>query len=498
MLASASAGEPGDRLNLDDARAVLSVDAEASKKEMRRAYLRLVRKHKPDRDPEGFKRVREAYELARASGPMEPVRIPIDSSFAPPPEEAPADPSAPAPGDSSALPVAPPVPVDYPDWLRDLDEELSTLSPEDGATRIREVIETHADHTELRYRLVDLYLDYGLDQKELGRELRVAVDEGHEAMLAELATQAPDLITEDELHRMRSSPQDSPWNLRRVLMARQHYEEVVELMRAELEDSGYPAGLLQDVRDLYRAGRRPLARSLHQGILHHIDRLGTGAELSNWTKLELLILDEFAELGDALPEPVLVATLDGLADGNPANFGGEVQVWARTHKKAAKQFEQIAKTRAPSIHSWFAAALTDGKAGTGPWRFWHVIVAIALLAALRVIAGQGCGPSPTEAGHGGPAPAAVRRATDVLCAQSQVFCAEARPLAVALNGLDCRAARSHMEALGAAVGAAQDQRLDEVAAEEPSLAPATLEVWDQARPHLGTFRRALAVTCPTP
>ncbi|MBN4059279.1 hypothetical protein JYT22_01345, partial [Endomicrobium sp. AH-315-J14] len=31
---------------------------------MRRAYLRAVKKHKPERDPEGFKRVREAYEVA--------------------------------------------------------------------------------------------------------------------------------------------------------------------------------------------------------------------------------------------------------------------------------------------------------------------------------------------------------------------------------------------------------------------------------------------------
>lgn len=36
--------------------------------QLRRAYLRAIKKHKPERDPEGFRRVRDAYELlSRAS-----------------------------------------------------------------------------------------------------------------------------------------------------------------------------------------------------------------------------------------------------------------------------------------------------------------------------------------------------------------------------------------------------------------------------------------------
>jgi len=45
------------------AMALLGVDSLATPKQIRRAYLRLVKRHKPEQDPEGFQRIRQAYEL---------------------------------------------------------------------------------------------------------------------------------------------------------------------------------------------------------------------------------------------------------------------------------------------------------------------------------------------------------------------------------------------------------------------------------------------------
>lgn len=50
-------------MTVAQAMALLGVGTLATPKEIRRAYLRLVKKHKPERDPEGFQRVRAAYEL---------------------------------------------------------------------------------------------------------------------------------------------------------------------------------------------------------------------------------------------------------------------------------------------------------------------------------------------------------------------------------------------------------------------------------------------------
>ena len=45
---------------------ILGVEPEATPAQVRVAYYRLVREHPPERDPEGFKRIREAYETLRS------------------------------------------------------------------------------------------------------------------------------------------------------------------------------------------------------------------------------------------------------------------------------------------------------------------------------------------------------------------------------------------------------------------------------------------------
>jgi curved DNA-binding protein CbpA len=50
---------------LDEARAVLGVSTDATAEQVRAAYLDKVRQHPPDRDPEQFERVRDAYGRLR-------------------------------------------------------------------------------------------------------------------------------------------------------------------------------------------------------------------------------------------------------------------------------------------------------------------------------------------------------------------------------------------------------------------------------------------------
>ena len=45
---------------------ILGVDEDASQQDIKRAYFRLIRSHTPDADPEGFMRIREAYEALRS------------------------------------------------------------------------------------------------------------------------------------------------------------------------------------------------------------------------------------------------------------------------------------------------------------------------------------------------------------------------------------------------------------------------------------------------
>lgn len=46
----------------------LGVERNATEAEIKQAYFSLIRQHSPETDPEGFKRIRAAYEKLRAGG----------------------------------------------------------------------------------------------------------------------------------------------------------------------------------------------------------------------------------------------------------------------------------------------------------------------------------------------------------------------------------------------------------------------------------------------
>jgi len=58
--------EPEQEQAADDPYTVLGVSPEAPPAEIRAAYFALVRAHPPERDAEGFKRIRAAYEQLRS------------------------------------------------------------------------------------------------------------------------------------------------------------------------------------------------------------------------------------------------------------------------------------------------------------------------------------------------------------------------------------------------------------------------------------------------
>jgi len=55
-------------LPIDNPYKVLGVENDASEAEIKQAYFALVREHPPEGDPDGFKRIRAAYEKLRAGG----------------------------------------------------------------------------------------------------------------------------------------------------------------------------------------------------------------------------------------------------------------------------------------------------------------------------------------------------------------------------------------------------------------------------------------------
>ena len=63
-------------MDLRAALAVLGLEEgpELTRDQVRRTYMRKLREHPPERDPEGFKKLREAYEMARHMPDPPPAR----------------------------------------------------------------------------------------------------------------------------------------------------------------------------------------------------------------------------------------------------------------------------------------------------------------------------------------------------------------------------------------------------------------------------------------
>jgi len=98
-------------VTLTEAWRELGIDPGADPDTVRRAYLRLIKTRKPESDPVGFQRAREAFEIARAGGEIESLAIesarrhaPAFSGAAPAPEPPPPPGTRAAPTPDAAPP----------------------------------------------------------------------------------------------------------------------------------------------------------------------------------------------------------------------------------------------------------------------------------------------------------------------------------------------------------------------------------------------------------
>lgn len=119
-------------MTLQEALAELGLEAGADPDAVRRAYLRLIKVRKPETDPQGFKRAREAYEIARPESQLQAFAAQVELRYeveappmkvvfanragpAPPvPEPAAAEPLAPESPAAEASPAAPELPAPAP------------------------------------------------------------------------------------------------------------------------------------------------------------------------------------------------------------------------------------------------------------------------------------------------------------------------------------------------------------------------------------------------
>lgn len=343
---------------------MLGVNADADVRELRRAYLRAVKLHPPERDALGFARVREAFEALKAatgtplrSAPVRLQPLPIRAQEAKPerqresePEPAPEPEAEPAPQVEPA-PQAEPKPARADDAPLDLDRALSALDllmageslPLEDESKVdpreedskqaairaqRDRGEDQALLLEHRLRAADAWvrldaddpdahwLRYDLLRQASAHEqamdvLREAHEAGHEGFFDELVRTYLHQVSAEEFARHIEGKAHLllPSLLSRLLA--HDLERAAKLLTQAMDEGEargvevWPGFVSDALLELLVRSRRVLAAKGIARFMTHQEKLGVikmaAPEMARW-----LLVSELAQLPADFPDPFVI------------------------------------------------------------------------------------------------------------------------------------------------------------------------------------------------
>jgi hypothetical protein len=255
-------------MTLDEARQELGIDASATSDEARRAYLRGIKIRKPETDPEGFRRLREAYELV--SGAL--------SQSQPAPE--------PPPNDEEE---------EEPSALAELAARLRGIPGEDQLeerlTLLREGIQEHPESAGVRWWLIEELNEAGR-YGELLEAMREAAVDGLPGFLENRALHYPESLGPDDLATLETSghPAIVAAAAQAHLRGSRLDEAAAALDRAidrleEVEPASlrpFPFWLPRGILGLEAAGRAAEARALQERLWEWLSGTGDSDVIERW------------------------------------------------------------------------------------------------------------------------------------------------------------------------------------------------------------------------
>jgi hypothetical protein len=370
---------------------VLGVGEDSSADTVRRAYLRLVKQHKPDRDPDGFKRIREAFELVSASiafrrhlnaaeGDEAPVDATRNSVPDPDGEHAEVAPTAlERPHESELAPYLARV------------EKLRKKDLRRGAVAIwKEAVSAFPDSIEARMHLYDAY-----------RALRWRTEAGQvalEAFQRGMTVFAQPLL----LFHARMAPAElmegaARFAELRALLPLAHVERgdliaAIEVMENILKDAAAStegAYLSTDI------ALRVIAKALSgdepdraHGLVLAFDqflasvpseaRVLPGALAARWA-----LLREVDRLRANLPKEVLASMAEATLPDETEAALGRLLSWAAGHSFRAPRVVKLLQKQSPELHGTFGPHLSPIRTSTdqASWRWWIFPLLVSMNAA---------------------------------------------------------------------------------------------------------------------
>jgi hypothetical protein len=345
---------------------VLELERGAEAREVRKAYLRLVKLHSPERDPEGFKRVREAFELANAWSRASEQWIANDEG------EALIAPAAPVHVPSSERVELETALATTSDPLVEVRDQLSRLS--DPLARARLAREVAVEFgTERAYGLWVEVLGEQAQEAELAEALRAAIAAGYGQYLRVLRSHCPDELDDAELAAWRAEVEDDEG--REALTLVRAY-----LHRGRLVEAAHVLGLQLGAVRRDPLAPRPSALFVLDAVLALFE---LGAEVEGAQALHALeaaysseqragleaqAAHELASLYEQLDSRLVRVMAKALRSGKPEAADAELHQVARLNAKHARAAKGLLKREAPILFAIFGAHLSAEDPDLVKWR----------------------------------------------------------------------------------------------------------------------------------
>lgn len=359
--------------------------------ELRAAYVALIKVHKPERDPEGFKRVREAYEAAQQGLRWHEQGL----AFAAEPEAA-----APPSGLEASADVLPLNEAENAERAREeaafaaedaaIDAAYQRIdAANDDATRmelLRKAIVDFPREDSFRWQLVDLY-DQTHQRSRADALIEEGVAQGLPGFLETYAQDAPERITEAQLEQLRQK--HTTLVLLRVAIAQKREPLFREVLQQAMETGQRKQPRMPYIDlALFALEREDLAAA--ERVLGALKEHDSQFAVEPRAQVAELLTRDVIMLRDGLPHTYVRAFIEGIRLGRP---NPEVTALRAKDPARAREVRDLLRGHSAALSKLYEPLLAPSAETPPPpapaksnWNWsWVLIASVVLRACMAAV-----------------------------------------------------------------------------------------------------------------
>ena len=390
-------------MTLTEALAELGLQPGADAETVRRTYLRLIKTRKPESDPEGFRRAREAFEIARAAGELAFFAAESERRHSAPtpaaPESAPA-----APTSDGDVPTPPPAVDPFAAFLHDWRAVPASAGVRPRVEIARQAIAALPRDPRPHWMMVQTRSELGTDA-EIADALRAGHRGGWVEFLEALLARVPRLATVAEIDEALAASSPTLQLLGAAAVAPRDparaasvVVELVRAARAEAKGDIPVSRFLGVILSLHESGAPVHAAAAHAAVADLLRDHGLELALLNgplgavWT-----MAGELATLPLEFPPALRRSFAASTRAGDLQSAFYDACFPARHLRRDVVQWVRRTEVVAPNVSATLKGALARAQQGDqlrvrSGSRWWVWFAVPCLLSALRFCASNN-GPS---------------------------------------------------------------------------------------------------------